>query len=174
MKKLIISLFAFVAVLSCSSDKTDLEVRGLTPVYLSPEEMTRIELEDTRDIINPGKIVYRPPHIFLVEKWKGVHVIDNSNPESPVFSAFIAIPGAVDIAVKGNILYADNYRDLVSVDLGDLSTITVMDRVKNVFPAKEDMELPEDYAGYFECPDRTKGIVVGWESKVLTNPKCKQ
>ena len=39
--------------------------------------------------------------IFVSERYRGIHVIDNSDPESPQDIAFIRVPGNIDIAMKG-------------------------------------------------------------------------
>ncbi|HHN47860.1 MAG TPA: hypothetical protein ENN08_02830, partial [Bacteroidales bacterium] len=50
---------------------------------------------------------------------QGIHVVDNSNPASPQIISFIAIPGNYDLAIRGNILFADSYIDLVALDISD-------------------------------------------------------
>ncbi|MDR0415210.1 MAG: hypothetical protein LBH84_07350 [Prevotellaceae bacterium] len=91
--------------------------------YYEPVYMTRAELESSvrfsqiRPLYSAGKIYVRGSQLFICEPYKGVHVIDNSNPRQPQPTGFVAIPGCVDIAVHGNILYADNATDLVAVDL---------------------------------------------------------
>lgn len=62
---------------------------------------------------SPGKLIVKDSYVYLVEKDKGVHVIDYRNPARPANVAFITIPGNVDIAVRGNYLYADCYNNLV-------------------------------------------------------------
>ena len=60
-------------------------------------------------------------------------MIDNSNPSTPVIIAFIPIPGNVDIAVVDNILYADNYIDLVALDISNPTAPKVVHREGNIF-----------------------------------------
>ena len=80
------------------------------PVY-----MTRAELEGSvkyldgeRGMSDPGKIYVYGDRIFVNEKYRGVHVIDNSDPYNPRRTGFIVAPGCIDMAVKGNIIYVDN------------------------------------------------------------------
>jgi hypothetical protein len=84
-----------------------------------------------REIKNPGKIYYKYPHLFVNEKYKGVHVIDNRNPANPVMKGFIMAPGCLDMAVKDNVIYLDNAVDLVSFDLDDMK---ISKRIIDVFP----------------------------------------
>ncbi|MGI8636456.1 MAG: LVIVD repeat-containing protein, partial [Segetibacter sp.] len=107
-------------------------------------------------IAKPGKIVVLGNYIFLNEVDKGVHIIDNTNPAAPVNKYFISIPGNVDIAVKGNTLYADLYKDLVTIDISNPSAIAVKNITKNVFPPR--------YYQSFANSD-TGRIIVDWIKK---------
>jgi hypothetical protein len=109
-------------------------------------------------IHKPGKIYIRGNYIFVNEIDKGLHVIDNSNPAAPVNSSFIDLPGNVDIAVKGNLLYADFYRDMVVMDISNPLYVQVKTFVDKVFPERH-------YYGY--DADSAK-IICGWERKSVT------
>ena len=87
-----------------------------------------------RSIANPGKINVRGNYIFLNETDKGIHVIDNTNPSLPKNIAFIDIPGNMDLAVKGNILYADLYTDLVAIDISSPANVKLTKVVEGIFP----------------------------------------
>ena len=95
-----------------------------------------IKSNTPRSIENPGKIYTIGNYIFLNEIDKGIHVIDNTNPSLPVNKFFIDIPGNMDIAVKGNILYADMYADLVALDITDPANVKVKKNVDGVFPER--------------------------------------
>jgi len=86
------------------------------------------------DLKNPGKIYLKDEYLFINEINKGLHIIDNSDPGSPQNIAFITIPGNVDIAIKGEILYADNAVDLIAIDITNINDIKVVKRIENVFP----------------------------------------
>jgi hypothetical protein len=100
-------------------------------------------METGKEMKNLGKIYYKHPYLFVNEKYKGVHVIDNTDPEHPVNKGFIMAPGCLDIAVKDNIIYLDNAVDLVSFDLNEKKETK---RVANVFP---ELAHPDGY-GYYE------------------------
>ncbi len=94
-----------------------------------------VKLEEPRSIKDAGKIYLKDHLIFINEKYKGIHVIDNSNPESPVNIAFIKVDGCIDIAVKQDVLYADNAVDLIALKLNEnINSIEVVKRIKDVFP----------------------------------------
>ncbi|MDL2320681.1 hypothetical protein LJC45_06085, partial [Alistipes sp. OttesenSCG-928-B03] len=103
-----------------------------------------------------GKIYAKPPYIFINERYKGVHVIDNSNPEDPEQIGFIVAPGCVDMAVKGDIMYLDNAVDLVAFDLTQKK---VTERIRNIFPEHR-APNGDSYYGY---RDRDM-ILVGWRT----------
>lgn len=127
------------------------------PVFMMrPDLEQSVSYQDSERVMeNPGKIYVRGTEIFVNERYKGVHIIDNSNPYNPVQKGFITVPGCIDMAVKDNIIYMDNAVDLVAFDL---ESKAVTHRVRNLLP--EHMH-PNGYSGYF--PDRPEGmILVGW------------
>jgi len=93
-----------------------------------------IKSNTPRPVENPGKINIRGNYIFLNETDKGIHVIDNSNPSQPRNIAFIDIPGNMDLAVKGNTLYADLYTDLVTIDISNPASVKLTKVIESVFP----------------------------------------
>jgi hypothetical protein len=106
-----------------------------TPVYKTKAEVrANIKSNAPKDVVNTGKLCILGNYIFLNEVDKGIHVINNANPSSPQRVTFIDIPGNMDIAVKGNILYADLYTDLVAIDISNPSNVTVKKVIENQFP----------------------------------------
>jgi len=112
--------------------------------------------EAPRSLENPGKIYLFGSYLFVNEMNEGVHVIDNSNPAAPVNKAFIRIPGNVDIAVKGNVLYADSYVDLVAINISNPESASETRRLENLFPQRI-----WDLGYYYGDPE--KGVIVNWE-----------
>ncbi len=107
--------------------------RTTKPVQISLKALESSVNNRSSDLVNPGKIYVKDNYLFINEIKKGIHVIDNTNPAAPKFISFINIPGNVDMAVVGNTMYADNYSDLVVVDITYPSKISVLNRVKKVF-----------------------------------------
>ncbi len=105
-----------------------------TPIY---KRMNEIRLEVVADasqqLVKPGKIYFYNNYVFINEIKEGIHVIDNKDPANPRNVAFIKIPGNVDIAVKDNILYADNYIDLLSIDITNPEKPILIQRDEFVF-----------------------------------------
>lgn len=130
------------------------------PVYKTTAEVrANIKSNKERVVQQPGKLYIRGQYIFLNEINKGVHVIDNANPAAPKNVAFIDIPGSVDMAVKGNILYADLYTDLVAIDITNPLQAKMTKVVEDVFPHRK-------YNNYF-IVDSSK-VITEWVIKDTT------
>lgn len=129
------------------------------PVYKAKEEVkANIKSNASKEIEKPGKIYTLGNYIFLNEVDKGIHVIDNNNPSNPVNISFIDIPGNMDMAVKGNILYADMYGDLVTIDITDPRNVKLTKTIEGIFPERMWGN------GFMGSGD----IVVGWIRKDTT------
>lgn len=129
-----------------------------TPIYMDRVQLeTSVSYQSTsREMKNPGKIYYKEPYLYVNERYKGVHVINNTNPRNPVREGFIVAPGCLDMAVKGNILYLDNAVDLVAFNLDSRE---VTNRITDVFPEP----VSPDKMYYYD-QDRPKSlIIVDWK-----------
>lgn len=106
------------------------------PVFMLRSEVERsITLGSPQSIKNPGKIYLKNHLIFINEKFRGIHVIDNSDPENPQKRAFIQVDGCIDIAMKDNVMYADNAVDLIAFKFDESAgSLEVVKRIKGVFP----------------------------------------
>jgi len=160
--KIYFVLLVLLMFTSCTDRVIDI-FTGNSPVYMSYEELREaVEQKDAADLVSPGKIYFKDDHLFIVEKMKGIHVIDNSDPASPVNKTFIEVPGNVDIAIKGDVLYADSYVDLVALDISDLENVREAGRVKDVLP----YTLPPYDENYPVARiERDRGVVIDWEVK---------
>lgn len=146
-------------------------VSGLRPIYVLADEAEVVSAVPAQAILNLGKIYYKDKTIYVNESKMGVHIIDNTDPSNPLKTGFLRIPGCNDIAIKDNILYADNVGDLIAVDISDPAHPKVVKRLDGLQANGSD-KFPQFFEGYFECVDESKGVVVGWEKAELTNPKC--
>jgi len=164
MKKISIFLIVILTIaLSSCKDKYIEIFMANSPIYMSYETLRQsVKQTDARVLENPGKIYFKDDYIFVVEKMKGIHIINNSDSSNPEILTFIEIPGNVDIAIKGNVLYADSYIDMVAMDISDLSNIKEVNRVEGILPytlppAEEDYPIAQI--------DEEKGVVIAWEIK---------
>ncbi|MFA6128564.1 MAG: hypothetical protein WC699_14795 [Bacteroidales bacterium] len=164
MKKITLYLFLALAMISagCKDKFTEIFTAN-SPVYMTYDNLRlAVKQSAASEMVNPGKIYFKDQFIFIVEEMKGIHIFDNTNPEIPVNKTFIEVPGNVDIAIKGDILYADSYIDLVSIDISDLTAIKEVGRVEKVLP----YTLPPYDEKYpLAQIDEEKGVVTGWEIK---------
>ena len=132
----IVAILALCSLQSCLKDECD-ETRVFLeyePIYVQPEEF-RIDINTfpAKDMKETGKMYFYNNYILVNERYKGVHVINNEDPQNPVIEAFIHIPGNLDIAIKGNYLYADNYVDLLTIDISDYTNPAIVCRDEEVF-----------------------------------------
>ena len=154
-------LLLTMAVLFCS----DINPSGYVPIFMTRDEMERaVRLESPRPMLEPGKIYYKNPYLLIVEKYKGVHIFDNTNPENPNKIGFLHIDGIRDMAMKDDVLYADNSVDLIAVQINASATSAmVTKRLKNYF---QEM-LPPDgmpLASYSYKNRPANSILVGWKT----------
>ncbi len=164
MKGKILYLLLFLAmVVSGCSDKIIEIFMANSPVYMSYGELRHaVKQTSATGLVNPGKIYFKDNYIFIVEEMKGIHIIENADPSNPVNLSFIEIPGNVDIAIKGNILYADSFIDMVAIDVSNLDQIQEVGRVEKILP----YTLPPYDEKYpLARIDQEQGVVVDWEVK---------
>jgi len=106
----------------------------MEPVYMDYETFRNTVASETpREIENAGKIYLYKNYFFLNELRKGVHIFDISDPGNPTNVGFINIMGNVDIAIKDDILIADSFMDLVSIDISDPLNVKEVGRVNEIY-----------------------------------------
>lgn len=157
--QLIIGLSIGLVCFSCS-DKIEETYQVNMPDYMSYDELrSSFGMKSAQSIKQPGKIYFKDQFIFINEYLTGIHIIDNSNPANPQKTAFLEIPGNVDMAIKGTMLYADSYVDLLTLDISDMTNIVEVDRDENVFP----YIIPDFSEGMVSEIDESKGVIVGYK-----------
>lgn len=167
-----------------TDDPTIIEVDGMKPIYI-PEEENFIAVQEPRAFGDLGKIVYAQPYLLINERFRGIHVVDNTDPSNPVKVNFIQIPGNTDFTIKSGFLYANHGSDFkaFAISLLDSSSLSLeFDLVETCvlpefFNSSEDNVteglFPPNYNGFFECVDPEKGIVINWEETRLIDPECR-
>jgi hypothetical protein len=161
-RKIIIFLL-LPLLMGFSVEPNERDLTDYSPILMKKSDLlTSIFMEQAREFVNPGKIYMYGQQIYIVDLYTGIHVIDNQVPENPQKTGFIHIPGTVDLAIKNNVLYADNAIDLVAIDLANYPVINIIDRVAAIFPehTPPDLEwIPYAYSAHSR-PDDT--VIVGW------------
>lgn len=157
-------IFIVIAFWSCNNDNTEYEIINVA----TPEIMSKAEFRNSVEVLPPqnideaGKIYAYNDYIFINDEFQGIHIIDNTNPESPNAISFLKIPGNVDISIKNNYLYADSSIDLVVFDISNIHGIQEVERLENVFSIY-DYQIPVEaqdvnWNGF----DFENDVLVGW------------
>jgi len=153
-------------IISCSEDIVTDFNEGQTqykPVLMNINDLDEsIFYSDPQTLVQPGKFYLYPPYVLINERFEGIHIIDNGDPYNPKAVGFIRIPGCADMAVKNNILYADNATDLVSIDITDPERPALVDRDRNVFPdliPPDNGSIPDKYSSSKRPPNT---VIIKW------------
>lgn len=150
----------------CPGYYDDVTYTSYKPLFVKRADLEQsVKIDSARALVNPAKIYVIGNIILISEAYKGVHVIDNSNPRMPVNKAFIRVVGCLDMAVKGSTIYVDNAVDLVPINMSDPNNPVIGQRVKNVFPepTPPDMgNIPREFSKENRPPDL---IIVDWQKK---------
>ncbi len=140
MKKLSIILGAIcIAIIftSCNQDSNSLFEATYTkalPIYADLELIRgQALLAPVRDINNPGKVYVSENLLLIGEEKEGIHVFDNSDPTNPTAVSFITVPGNNEFYVQGNYIYAESYYDMLKIDISDMLSPELVNRVEEAF-----------------------------------------
>ena len=132
------ALFLLVSTLtfSCIDQvKSSYSFRTMMPIYLEMKDVRAKSLAPipAQKIESPGKIYIYKDYLLINEPSKGIHIFDNKNPANPINLSFIPIEGNVDLAINSDILYADNYVDLLAFDISNIRAVRMVKRIEDVF-----------------------------------------
>ncbi len=160
---LLILVMLSVLLSSCKDKEYEL-VHLAKPEYMSKKAFrASVVIAAPRDIVASGKIYVYDNYVLVNDTNKGIHIIDNSTPETPVKKVFIEIIGNNDMEVRGDYLYADSLMDLLVFDISDLNNIKEVTRLEDVlhsyvaFPSEPNLIV--DSEGYNYDPDQ---VLVNW------------
>jgi len=121
---------------------------------------------------------------LINERFRGIHVVDNTDPKNPIKLNFIQIPGNTDFTIRSGYLYANHGSDFKAFVFGlEASSLSLEFQLEETcvlsdfFTGGEDSatlgSFPPNYNGFFECVDPAKGIVINWEETTLIDPECR-
>nr|WP_314498602.1 hypothetical protein [uncultured Chryseobacterium sp.] len=128
------------------------------PVLVTRAELNNITLQTIKSTMNNEKIYVKDQYIFVNDRRDGFHIINNSDPANPQKLKYLKALGSTDIAIRNDILYINQARDLVALKINPATNeVQILKRIENVFPA---LKSPDgfDAAG-------TDKIVIDWKQK---------
>jgi hypothetical protein len=152
-------LLGISILLEGCSDKCEIksEYVYLEPVYTTVQELREsIEITAPEPVSGVGQLYLKDNLLFVNDPGKGIHIIDNTNPSQPLPKKFLKIPGNFDLAIKGNILYADSYVDLVAFDISDINAVEETGRLEGVF---------KNYKSFGIAIDAQCCVITDWTEK---------
>lgn len=118
-----------------------------------------VQLMPAQDVEKSGKIYISGQLMIVNDVNRGFHIYNYSNPQLPIPVAFLQIPGATDVAMRGATMYINQAVDLVTIQYNTAAnTISITDRSENVFPQK--IAPDNSYANVGE-----NEIIVNWVPK---------
>ena len=129
---------AVVLLLSgCFKDSVTRTYKIYTPTYsLKSSVLAAINGSPAQPLAQPGQLYIKDNFIYINDLNKGIHIIDNSNPSHPVKTAYLNIPGNQNIAIRGHILYADMYADLLAIDISNPGQVKIKGKLWGFFPGR--------------------------------------
>jgi hypothetical protein len=121
----------------CLKDHVTEKYQLFEPVYaLKSTVLANINGDPGTPMSQAGQIYVKGSYIYLNDPDKGIHIIDNSDPAHPVQTAFLNIPGNLNIGIRNNILYADMYADVLSIDISNVHQVKILGMLRSFFTTR--------------------------------------
>ncbi|SMF14576.1 LVIVD repeat-containing protein [Alteromonadaceae bacterium Bs31] len=138
--------------------------------YLSWEEFrTPVKAESVMPFKKIGNMLLKDDLLILSEPNKGIHLVNNSDPQAPEKISFLSVYAADQVAMSGDILYTRSYVDLIAIDISDPNNAAETGRLKNLFPTPlTTLDDPEKY--FFGARDPKLGVVKDFE---IVSQQCR-
>jgi hypothetical protein len=181
MKKNALVFISFLALAFVACNDSDDLPKGVNEYVIATPLTTdlitfkeeAVEVTDPVEIVESGKIYAYKDYIFINDVYRGLHVLDNTNPAAPQPIKFIKLEGNNDISIKNDRLYADSYGDLVIMDISDINTIGDVKRMENAIYQEFwctvgfDVQWPEADAYDYSNLNANRDAIVGWETSTV-------
>lgn len=155
------TMLAAILITGCLKDVGKRSYIAFTPITETTASLrAKVAAQSPKPVVDAGKLFLMGNYVFLNEKEKGIHIIDNSNPASPQNISYINIPGNTDLWVKGNTLYANCYTDILAIDISNINSVSITKVLEDVF---SDIRFVNGYS-------TTAGnVITGWQEKTVTD-----
>ena len=160
------SLVAF-ALTGCENQMTETVTYKINEPVFMPSSTFRNSVKvsaEPHKITNLGKMCFYNDYLYISEPEKGIHIIDNRNPENPAIVGFIELMGNADLAIRNGLLYADSYIDLVWFDISNPALPELRGRLDSIFPTALPITDNQYGIDYAQCyGEKRQGVVIGWK-----------
>lgn len=151
-----------LALTSCLEEACEETVlyQSYLPIYAEPENWrdNTFTYSPPENICEPSGFYVYGDYLFIVDKGTGIHILDNSDNANPRPLTFLNVPGGHGIAARNNILYVNQYVDLLAFSLNDPEQPEFLSRTEEVF-------VQGSLGGY---DYHTGRIVIGYEEGTET------
>ena len=132
------------------------------PVYLDMSEIGNIQVKAVSPPSKPFRIVSNDKYYFVGDMLKGIYVYQKAA-GSLTYLCFIECRYIKDLELAGDMLFCNNFTDLVVLDVSNPAEVKILHRQKNHF------NRYTDYKTSWNVPYvEGKGLIVGKEKHVLT------
>ena len=174
-QKFLVAILLLIGLFGCFEPPVDFpegEIEGYRPIYASEVDES-VSVTTSREIVNPGQIYVKGNLLLINEIGEGVHLIDNTDLSNPINRGFLRVQGSENMALRDGILYINQYTTVLAIDVNDIQNIQVISRQGTILRENEfESDVPPVTGYYFECPDSSKGEVIGWQLTTIEDPKC--
>lgn len=140
MRLILFSLFSCCLLFgfsSCLEDECEDTVlfRGMEPVTITAEEWrSEVFIVDTPgDVCEASGFYVYEDYLYMIENGEGLHLFDNADANNPRPVGFIPITGSQGLAARNDLLYVNQYTDLLTFDVSDPAKPTLVSRTEDVF-----------------------------------------
>ncbi len=139
MKETLPILFCFTSLFLISCEK-EACLREVTYTIGSPVfddlQKHRIPIKNTpqADVFRPGKIEIAGDHIFLQDEGAGIHIYSQKDKADPLHINFIHIPGNQEFFLEDDLLIANNFYDILTIDISDPGNPRLVKRAEIAIP----------------------------------------
>jgi hypothetical protein len=122
------------SIAACSTSDDKVIYSAYKPVLMDNSKLTTdvflLPAQDNKTITLMRQM---GTYLLALDYGIGIHVIDVSNPDLPIKKSFYQIPACIDFEVKGNTVYANNYRDFITIDFNTITAPVILKREVNAF-----------------------------------------
>ncbi len=160
MKNLLLLALFVLSLSSCLRDECS-ETRKFVrydPVLTTTNQFRTKEVKtfSGATLKNPGKIYFYKNYLLVNEAGKGIHFYDIANPAQPKEVVFYSILGNFDMAIKDDLLYADNVIDLLQIDIKDVLNPKISKRLENY--NNQYTSPNQNYVAYYEKTNQIQEV----------------